>query len=153
MLTDLTLIDNATNYFDFIECLTDLEERENIIVTDGKYSITPKGIRSGTEMEDRVPYTVRMKAIAGTERASKILERESLIRTSHQEKPEGGYSVSLSLSDHLGEMLHVDILAASEDQAKEMESRFRKRAESLYLRIAGLLTEDEEEKRTEEKTN
>ncbi len=145
MLTELTMIDNATNYFDYIECLTELEASDHIISADGKYSITPKGIRNGTEMEDRVPYTVRMKALAGIQRAAKILERESLIRTSHKEKAEGGISVSLSLSDNLGEMLHVDILAANPEQAAEMERRFRKNAESLYLRIAALLTENAEE--------
>ena len=76
---------------------------------------------------------------------TKILAREAMIKTSHREKPEGGYTVSLSLSDTLGEMLHLDILAGSERQAGEMEQRFRKNAESLYLRIAGILTEDPED--------
>ncbi len=143
LLTELTLIDNATNYFDYIECLSELEESGHILHTEDKYTITPKGVRNGAEMEDRVPYTVRTKALAGIERASKILERESLIRTSREEKPEGGFSVSLSLSDRFGELLHVDILAANQEQAGDMERRFRKNAESLYLRIASLLTEEQ----------
>ena len=145
MLTELTIIDNATNYFDYIECLTELEESDLIIMTEGKYSITPKGIRTAVEMENGLPYTIRVKAAAGAERAAKILAREAMIKTSHTEKPEGGYTVSLSLSDSLGEMLHLDILAGSERQAGEMEQRFRKNAESLYLCIAGILTEDNEE--------
>ncbi|MBR4656376.1 MAG: DUF4364 family protein [Oscillospiraceae bacterium] len=143
LLTELTMIDNATNYFDYIECLSELERSGHILFSDDKYIITPKGVRNGTEMEDHVPYTVRTKALAGIERASKILERESLIRTSQEEKPEGGLYVSLSLSDRFGELLHVDILAANQEQAGEMERRFRKKAESLYLRIAALLTEDQ----------
>ena len=146
MLTELTLIDNATNYFDYIECLTELEEKDLIITTDeDKYSITPKGIRTAVEMESSLPYTVRIKASSGAERAAKILARDAMIKTSHKEKPEGGFTVNLSLSDGLGEMMHLDILAGSEKQAKEMEQRFRKNAESLYLRIAGILTEDTEE--------
>ena len=101
LLTELTMIDNATNYFDYIECLSELERSGHILFSDDKYIITPKGVRNGTEMEDHVPYTVRTKALAGIERASKILERESLIRTSQEEKPEGGLYVSLSLSDRL----------------------------------------------------
>ena len=147
MLTELTIIDNATNYFDYIECLTELEEKDLIITTEeDKYLITPKGIRTGEEMESSLPYTIRVKAASGAERASKILAREAMIKTSHKEKPEGGFTVSLSLSDGLGEMMHLDILAGSDAQAKEMEQRFRKNAESLYLRIAGILTEDQEEK-------
>ena len=145
MLTELTLIDNATNYFDYIECLTELERSGLIIVTNEMYRITPIGIRDAEEMEDKVPYTVRMKALAGTERAAKILERESLIKTRHAEKPEGGYKVTLSLSDSLGEMLKMDVLAGNEKQAEEMERRFRKNAESIYIRITSLLTEDQEE--------
>ena len=73
-----------------------------------------------------------------------------MIRTSRKEKAEGGFQVSLSLSDGMGEMMHLDILAGSEQQAKEMEKRFRKNAESLYLRIAGILTEDPAEERKTE---
>ena len=151
MLTELTLIDNATNYFDYIECLTELEEKDLIITTEeDKYSITPKGIRTVSEMESSLPYTIRLKASSGAERAAKILAREAMIRTSRKEKAEGGFQVSLSLSDGMGEMMHLDILAGSEQQAKEMEKRFRKNAESLYLRIAGILTEDPvEERKTE----
>ena len=146
MLTELTLIDNATNYFDYIECLTELEKRDLIITTEeDKYCITPKGISTVSEMESDLPYTIRLKASAGAERAAKILAREAMIKTSHKEKPEGGFTVSLSLSDGLGEMMHLDILAGSETQAGEMEKRFRKNAESLYLRIAGILTEDAED--------
>ena len=150
MLTELTLIDNATNYFDYIECLTELEKRDLIITTDGdRYSITPKGVSTVEEMERDLPYTIRVKAASGAERASKILAREAMIKTSHREKPEGGFTVSLSLSDGLGEMMHLDILAGSEKQAGEMERRFRKNAESLYLRIAGILTEDAGQEKTE----
>ena len=144
MLTELTLIDNATNYFDYIECLTEMEHSGQIIVTEGKYSITPQGIRDVTELESKVPYTVRMKAIDVTERAAKILAREAMIRTEHRSKQEGGYTVHLSLSDGLGEMLSLEILAGSEAQAGEMEKRFRKNAESIYLRIAGMLTGETE---------
>lgn len=153
MLNELTLIDNATNYFDYIECLSELENTGHIIQAEGRYSITPKGLRDGTEMEDHVPYTVRMKAIAGTERASKILAREAMIKTSHTVNPEGGCTVSLGLSDGLGEMMKLDILAANEKQAQIMEKRFRKDAESLYLRIAGILMEDPEAEEKQKKEN
>ena len=146
MLTELTLIDNATNYFDYIECLTELEQKDLIITTEeDKYSITPKGIRTAAEMESSLPYTIRLKASSGAERAAKILAREAMIKASHKEKPEGGVTVSLSLSDGLGEVMHLDILAGNEQQAKEMEKRFRKNAESLYLRIAGILTRESTE--------
>jgi hypothetical protein len=146
MLTELTIIDNATNYFDYIECLTELEKMDLILLTeDDKYRITPKGIRTATEMESQLPYTIRIKASSGAERAAKILAREAMIKTSHKEKPEGGFTVSLSLSDGLGEMMHLDILAGSAQQASDMEKRFRKHAESLYLRLAGILTEEAEE--------
>ena len=114
MLTELTLIDNATNYFDYIECLTELEEKDLIITTQDKYSITAKGLRTAEEMESSLPYTVRLTAASGAERAAKILAREALIKTAHREKPEGGFTVSLSISDEIGEMMHLDILAGSE---------------------------------------
>ena len=144
MLTELALIDNATNYFDYIESMTEMEASGQVIVAEGKYSITPQGIRDVTDLESKLPYTVRMKAVTVTDRAAKILERESMIKTEHSPKAEGGYTVHLSLSDGLGEMLSMDILAGSEAQAEEMEARFRKNAEYVYLRIAGMLTGEAE---------
>lgn len=140
-LTELVLCDNGVNYFEFIEALSELMKTGHALAVDGKYAITPKGIRNSEEMESSLPYTVRLKAAEGAVRAARVLSRSAMVKTGHSLREDGSCTVSLSLSDGLGSILKLELLAGSEDQAKAMEKRFSKNAEGLYIRVAGLLLE------------
>ena len=72
---------------------------------------------------------------------SRILKRSAMIEASHTEKDDGSCLVSLSLSDGIGSLMKLDILAGSREQAEAMEKRFKASAEDLYVKIAGLLAE------------
>ena len=142
MLLEMTMCDNAINYFDYTECLTELQETGHIVMVDDGYSITGFGRETLAEMESELPYTIRMKAGAAAQRAAKILNREALIQTTHERKADGSCNVLLGLSDDAGQIMKLEILAGSETQATQMETRFRKNAEALYLKITGILTEE-----------
>jgi len=145
MLLELTLCDDAINYFSYTECLTELEHTGHIVILDsGRFLITEKGRSIAEQTGSDLPYTVRMKATANAQRASKILSRESMITAAHQLREDGSCTVQLGLADGLGDIMKLDILAGSEKQAAEMENRFRKDAEALYLKIASVLTETDE---------
>ena len=142
MLLELTMCDNAINYFDYRECLTELQETGHIVCTNDAYVITGFGRETLAEMESSLPYTIRTKAGAAAQRAAKVLSREAMIHTSHELRSDGSCNVHLGLSDQLGQIMDLQILAGSEKQAAGMEQRFRKNAEALYLKIAGLLLEE-----------
>lgn len=143
MLLELTMCDNAINYFDYTECLTELQETGHIVELDNTYLITAYGRETLAEVESTLPYTIRMKAGAAAQRAAKVLSRAALVHCGHDRNEDGSCSVKLDLSDGMGQILKLEILAGSENQAKEMEKRFRQNAESLYLKIAKVLLEEE----------
>ena len=55
-----------------------------------------------------------------------------MITTSRTIRRGGGYSVDLSLSDGMGEILSLELFAANEAQAIDIENGFRDRAESVF---------------------
>ena len=60
-LLDLTLCDDAVDYFDFSECLADLVKTEHLTLDEesGLYAITEKGRRNSEICETSLPYSVR----------------------------------------------------------------------------------------------
>lgn len=138
-VADLVLCDAGINYFDFAQALCELTDSEHVEVSSGRYAITEKGRETLKETEDDLPFTIRLNAASEAERLARILERSAMVDTGYTEKDDGTCSVSLSLSDSLGNIMKLDILAGSIQQAREMEEKFRGSAEELYITIAGLL--------------
>lgn len=140
-LSELVFCDDGINYFDYMDALAELVNSGHTALLDDKFFITAKGVRNSEEMESTLPFTVRMKAGKAAERTARMLNRSAMVRASHEKKPDGNCNVSLGLSDSLGNILTLEILAGSEEQAREMEEKFRSRAEDLYMRIANMLLE------------
>ena len=76
-----------------------------------------------------------------------------LVDTGHVTEDEEGYRITgkgvknaeavgggLAMSDGEGEVMHLRLLCTGEDQAKQIEKSFRRRAEGIYQDIAALLT-------------
>ena len=61
-LLDLTLCDDAIDYFDFSECLADLVKTEHLSLDrhSGLYAITEKGRRNSEICETSLPYSVSL---------------------------------------------------------------------------------------------
>lgn len=134
-LADLTLLDDGITYFDVSECVTDLIRTEHITETHGLLSITEKGIRNGRVTESSIPYSVRERAQHNAAALSRIQRRNARISADWTPLKTDGFSVKLALSDGLGEILSMDLYAASEAQATKMTSAFQKNAEQLYGQI------------------
>ena len=140
-LAELALCDDGVNYFDFTEAVSELVETQNVVLLDDKYLITAKGIANGSEVENSLPYTVRLDADRSTQKLSRILKRNAMVEAGHTVKSDGSCLVTLSLSDSIGSIMKLDLLAASPEQAMSMEKRFKFSAEELYVKIAGMLME------------
>jgi hypothetical protein len=138
LLTELALCDNGVTYFDFAEALSDLVSSGHVYERDGLYMITDKGAHNGSAAETTVPYSVRMKAEAAALDVSQRLRRDSMIRTYH-DTTENGVVVHASLSDGIGNILNMDILAGNDRQALIFERNFNKNAEQIYNSIVGIL--------------
>jgi hypothetical protein len=144
-LSSLILVDDGINYFDYMECLSELERTGHITIRDGKYRITAKGDRNGEAIESSIPYSVRSKAERAVSELAAEMRRNAMIGTSHVIDKNGSPIIELSLSDGMGEILSLHLLASSEEEAKTIESNFRFGAEGIYNKIIEILLEKNEE--------
>jgi len=139
-LADLILIDGGVGYFDYKECLAELATTSQIEDDDGLIKITAKGSRNGEILESGLPYSVRVKAEKTLAPVAEEMRRSAMILANH-EVGEGGVTVYLAVSDGIGTIFDLKILAADEEQAKKIERNFRRKAEEYYNRFITELSE------------
>jgi len=140
ILTEL-LCDDSISYFDVTDCVSKLVKTKHISKEGKKYSLTEKGIRNGELLEKEIPYSVRTKAEEATVPIHAVLKRNSMIKTQRSTGSNGGFTVALSLSDGIGEILSMNLYAANQLQADWIEKGFRKNAEKIYHAIIEMTME------------
>ena len=139
-LAELVLIDGGVGYFDYKQCLAELVGAAQVEQTEGGCAITAKGSRYAEILSGELPYPLRLRADKATRRAAEEMRRREMILANH-ETGEGGVTVYLSVSDGLGSIFDLKILAANEEQAIKIERNFKKNAESYYNRMIEILSE------------
>jgi len=144
VLQDLAMCDEGVDYFAFSECLADLVRTEHLSVSeDDLYDITEKGRSNSQICESSLPYSVRMQVDKNIVSYNQKLRRNSLVTASTTQRPSGSYTVSLSLSDEMENVMTLDLMVTKESMAKELEQRFKKDAERLYSKIIEVLYDPE----------
>jgi len=141
VLADLTMCDDAVSYFDATESIAKLVETKHLRFEDGKYSITALGVRNGETLEKNLPYPIKQRVEASTALIRANHDRDTMIKTKQTKSGENARKVTLSLSDGLGEIVSMELLAVNEKQANDFEKGFRKNAEKIYQTIIEMLLE------------
>ena len=137
---DLTLCDDAIDYFDFSECLNDHVKTEHLTLSkDGFYSITDKGIRNSRICESSLPYSVRLRCDKNLDVWNRKLRRKSQVKSSWEQRNNGIYTLKLSLDDDMGSVMDLRLMVPREDLAKLLAERFRKAPEQVYSKIMDVL--------------
>lgn len=139
-LADLVLIDGGISYFDYKDCLAELEETAQIEQGEDGWRVTAKGSRTGEILENSLPYSVRKKAERAAAPVVEEMRRSAMILANH-ETGEQGVIVYLAVNDGVGSIFDLKILAADETQAKRIEKNFRRNAEAYYNRFITELSE------------
>lgn len=142
-LHDLTMIDEGISYFEFAECVAELVATGHLDSDGHTYGLTEKGIRNSEITEDSLPLSVRIRAEKKTSELRLQLNRKSMITSSHSIRRKGGYTVELSLSDGISEIISMKLYAVNQAQAQTLEKGFAKNAESIYNKIIKLILDDE----------
>ena len=139
-LLELCQSDGGIGYFDYSECLSQLVDTGHVEESEDGYIITEKGIRNADAVESSLPYSVRMKVMRLLGPVEERMRRAAMITARHI-VDDNGCTVELAMSDGKGEVINLKLLCAGENQAKQIEKRFRRNAEGYYQKIMGLLTE------------
>lgn len=139
-MLDLAMCDEGVDYFDFSECLRDLVKTEHLTVSEeGLYAITEKGERNSRICESSLPYSVRLKCDQNTDECNRQLRRKSQVRASCEKRPNGTFSVNLSLRDDMGSLMDLKLMVVREDLANLLVERFRRAPEKTYNEIISTL--------------
>ena len=146
-LADLTFCDEGVEYFDFAESVAELVETGHLTLQDERYAITDKGRRNGKICESSLPFSVRRKCDQNLARVNGVLRRDAQVRTELLPREDGGVTLRLILDDDKGNIMTLDMLTVSPDQADQLAEKFRAEPEKLYHGILQvLLAEDPKEK-------
>lgn len=138
-LAEAAICDDGISYFVFADCLADLIATGHVVEIDYKYLITEKGIKNAKITEGSLPFTVRVKAEKNADQLASAINRDLSIKTSHIERSDGCYTVSLGLSDGQGQIFSMSLLTTTEEECKIIEKRFRLRAEAIYGEVLEMM--------------
>ena len=138
-LTELVMIDDGVDYFDFAESVPELVANGHVIEEEGLYSITDKGRNDGSLCESDLPYSVRTKASAKIARLNAKLRRDAAVQTVILEREDGTCTLRLQLNDEGDNLLTVEMFSPSREQAQRLAASFKERPESFYNSILSTL--------------
>ena len=136
-----TEIENAlmeealVNYFEIGSCLDDIARQQLVTVDGDRYTITDKGRRNGEICESSLAFSVRKKCDRNLAKVNAVLRRNAQVRSELLPREDGGVTLRLILDDDKGNLMTLDLLAVSEDQANQLADQFRLHPEALYENI------------------
>lgn len=140
MLYDICKRDGVVNYFDFTQSLEELRESGQISDDDGWLTITERGRNNAEALQSSLPYSVRRHAEKAALRESDAMSRQQSITARHRIE-KGACILELGLNDGISDVFRLELLCGDEEQAKKMERRFRRNAESTFDKVVSLLNE------------
>ena len=139
-LFEICICDNGVGYFDYSDYLEDLVNNGHVAVNEeGEYSITSKGRKNGSEVESRLPKSVRNAVDKAIIPANTMIKRGQLIKTERTDGDNGSF-MHLSLSDGEIELMKLDIFCGDGERARTIKRNFRRNAEEIYKNILETLT-------------
>ena len=141
-LAELALSDGGVGYFEYAECLAELEDSGHLERHGRLIGLTEKGRRNGAIVETSLPWTLRSRLEKILAPLSEKLRRRSMITAEHFDTA-AGCTVHLALSDEMGEIADLRLVCGGGEHASKIEQNFRAGAEDLYNRIMDLLLTSE----------
>ena len=70
------------------------------------------------------------------------LRRRRQVKTSTEKRPNGTYTVKLSLDDDMGSVMDLRLMVIHQDMAEALSDRFQRSPERLYSEIIKTLLDD-----------
>ena len=104
------------------------------------YTLAPSGVQIIQVLASSLPLSVRDKAERAALQAIAKIRRESAVKATHRQNPDGTFTVQLRIGDQQTDHLRVEILAMTKRQCDLLEDTFRRQAKPLYHDLLLLLS-------------
>jgi len=144
---ELCLQDDCLSYMDVQQAIPQMVETGHLQrVGEDMYVITDKGRDTEQLTNDSIAFPVRHRAKTAVENLNHTAKQEQFIHTELKEGENGEYVVCMTLNDHHGQLMHLELTMPSRLQAKRVEAAYRKNPDLIYQSvIIGLMEEAEED--------
>lgn len=134
-LTDLTMCDDGVDYFEFAEAVAELVETGHLQLEDDHYAITEKGRLNGAACESSLPYSVKRRCNENLARVNGVLRRNAQVRSDILPREDGSLTVRVTLDDEQGNLMTIEMLCVTQDQAERIAKGFQARPERVYNEV------------------
>jgi hypothetical protein len=145
-LYELCYQDDCLSYFDVCTAVPELVQSGHLqALPEEQYEITQKGRENGELTADSIPFTVRQRVENAVEKFNRQLRRQSFVTTEIITNQVGEISVSMTLTDEVGHLMTLSLMAPDSRQAQRLSKLLEQKAEDIYnLTMMELLDEEEE---------
>ena len=139
-MQELTMCDDGIDYFEFSQCLNELVKTDHLRINEHQqYAITPKGLKNSEICQSSLPYSVRMKADRLIAAHRQELVRRAQVRARVERRENGTYTVELSLSDDVDNVMRLQLMVATQEMAEDLAQRFKRNPEQVYSQLVTAL--------------
>lgn len=145
-LTELCMAHEGVEYFDFAEATAELVSSGHLLLDGEEYTITEKGRVNSLACESSLAPSVRRRCDRDIAAVNVRLRRNAQIRGESRRQADGSVMARMTLDDDGGNLLTLELLCPSQEQAGRLIDGFKARPEQVYNQILGaLLSTGEEE--------
>jgi len=138
-LTDLVMRHEGVEYFDFAEALGELVTSGHLVEASEGYTITEKGRVNSAACEGSLPFSVCQRCNLDLAPVNAALRRNAQIRGESRRNGDGSVVARMTLDDDGGNLLTIELLCPSEDQADRLIAGFKAQPERVYNEVLGAL--------------
>jgi hypothetical protein len=146
-LTDFITQSELADYFSLQQSLTDLKEIDyvNSTVISGNtcYKITPAGGESLSFFTDRIPLSQREIIDKYIKENKYQLKNEANVQADVISTEHGDYLTRLRVMERGSAIIEINLIAATENEAKLICSNWKKKSSDIYAGIFTNLISDE----------
>lgn len=138
---ELCFQDDCLSYFDVQIAIPEMVETGHLQeMGKDAYLITEKGRETEEITQDSIAFSVKEKAKLAVESLNQTSKRDQFLRSDIQPNGKGEYVVLMGLDDLKGSLMKLELTVPNLQQARKLETAYRKQAEDLYRTIMrGLL--------------
>ncbi len=145
-LTELCMAHEGVEYFDFAEATAELVTSGHLLLEGDMYTITEKGRVNSLACESSLAPSVRRRCDRDLAAVNARLRRNAQIRGESRQQADGSVVARMTLDDDGGNLLTLELLCPSQEQADRLIAGFKARPEPVYdQELGALLSPGEEE--------